>query len=110
MRRVVPDGMLHPPSPQSASLPDNAEVPPARASGGEKNMENPGSPFWLDAPDVTNNAPVPSATRPVESVLSVAPVLVADVVVMLTLLKLLVPESKTNDPVAVAPSPNVTAG
>src|SRR5438477_333074 len=44
IKRIVPVGMLHPGSPQSASWPVRADVPPAPVSGVAKNIEKPGSP------------------------------------------------------------------
>ncbi len=45
IKRIVPLGTLHPGSPQSASWPVRAEVPPAPVSAVAKNMEKPGSPL-----------------------------------------------------------------
>jgi hypothetical protein len=71
-------------------------------------MENPGNPVWFGALKVTNRTPALSALIPADTVVYVAPVRLLAWVAMFTLLNVAVPASKVNDPVAAAPSANLT--
>jgi hypothetical protein len=66
MVRVVPEGVVHPASAQSASCPLNVDTPPAAGSIGENVSVKPGRPCE-DPEVVTARTPLLSGAKPVDA-------------------------------------------